>query len=283
LMIKSLSPFKCAFIVLLFCILIFSSACLKIVPKTTDSGLGVDSPASGSGQDFQAPSSGDTGGSSLEINNNDFTVDEPPGSSTPAATAPPSSLPANNPSTPATATTIPAQGCDLKIQPESLTVVPGIYTFTAVSPSAVNAIYQWDIEGLISQTGPQNTFAVNLNSPGTGTISVTLLVNNMPVCKATSYVNVKANQTTPQCDLRISPASMTNISGTYTFTASTSYSNALFIWDINGYQQAYGPGRSFTVTFNSEGYATVSVTMVIDGVPVCSASSKVSILPPLMR
>jgi hypothetical protein len=274
-MVKSLAPLKCVFIILLFCIFIFSSACLKIVPKTTDSGLGVDSPSSGSSQD-QSPSSGDTEGSSLEIGNNDVKVDEPHGSSTPPATNPPSSIPP-------TLTTSPAQGCDLKIQPESLTTVPGVYTFTAIAPSAANAIYQWDIGGLISQSGPQNTFAVNLNSPGTGTISVTLIQNNKALCKATSIINILNNQVAPQCDLRISPTSLANVRGSYTFTASTSYSNAIFIWDINGYQQAYGPGRSFTVNFNSEGYATVSVTMVIDGVPVCSASSKVTIVPPLMR
>ncbi|OGO17818.1 MAG: hypothetical protein A2Z02_07440 [Chloroflexi bacterium RBG_16_48_7] len=254
---------------LLVCAIAFSAAaCIKMVPKTTALGESTQVPA---------PDSGNNEGWELSNDNPPATQPGGTGGLTNPVQVP---LPTTQP---APTTTIPPTGCDLKIQPETLNAAPGVYTFTALSPSASNAIYQWDIGGLISQSGPQNTFAVNMNSTGAGTISVTMIIGGKAVCKATSTVNIVQAATTPQCDLKIQPASLTANLGTYTFWATTSYTNALFIWDINGYQQAYGPEPSFSVTFKSAGSLTVSVTMVINGVPICKASSAVKVVPMLIK
>ncbi len=264
----NLSVSRCIVSFLVICILAFTTtACIKVLPKTTAGEEDTSAPPA-----IEEPGN-DEG---WEINEDNTQATQPPASVPPTATTAPVTAPSTTP-----AASTPA--CDLKIQPATLNAAPGVYTFTAISPSATNALYQWDIGGLISQSGPQNTFTVDMNSPGSGTISVTQIINGRATCKATSTVNIVQTVVTPQCDLKIQPATLTANLATYTFWATTSNTNALFLWDINGYQQAYGPEPSFSVTFTSAGTVTVSVTMVINGVPVCKASSRVNIVPKIIK
>jgi len=243
------------------------SGCIKIVPK--------DSSSSGSTATTDSEPSGDV---DWVLNDGDDLTPEPTATTKSSGTGN-AGFDVPGASTPDTEKSLPIETrpvCDLKIQPESINDAPGIYTFTASTSTYSNAEFIWDIDGTVQQYGPQKTFTANLGYPGSGTVSVTLVVNGMEKCSAASTVTITQSQPV-QCDLQISPATLSNVMGTYTFTANTSYNNAIFIWDING--SAYQPTKSntFSVNFNAPGKGTVSVTMLVNGVTVCTATSYVTI------
>jgi hypothetical protein len=256
-----------SFLLVLLVILSFSG-CIRIVPKSSSSTATSESPASST-----------TDESDWVINDDD---DEPPFTEPADNGDQDSDTPGTVKSgTGQTTFTGTPSSCDLVIQPDTLNAPPGVYTFTASSSSYNNAQYIWDINGTPYQYGPQSTFSADLNSTGTGTISVTLVVDGIEICTATSFIIITASQQV-QCDLQIYPATLNNVTGNYTFTATTSNQNALFVWDINGSPQQYGPERTFTVYFNDAGTGTISVTMIVDGNEVCTATSYVTITRPII-
>ncbi len=138
--------------------------------------------------------------------------------------------------------------------------------------------YRFDFLGYADSSAKT---AHSYKKPGKYTIKATVMdseaANDWVLGSATSAIEVLS---TGSC-VKISPERLDGDMGTHTFTATSSYANAEFIWDINGSVKQSGPKNTLSVNFNKPGQGSVSVAVKVDGKEMCKASCPVTIFEDL--